>query len=292
MRPAVPGGKVRASVLLSIPAVTSCVVAVLAMFVGVAAIAVSTGPGWRSLRWFGVAALCASVYAMCALVTSTAVSDSIRPAVARLGGASASALVGSWFVYLPVAQGRKLARWERWMAGGIFVVAAMWLVPGLCRTSELFVRHVAWLDTSYTTTRPTALGKIAYLALSTVTAAVAVRVFGWWRKGQPGALADFIGIFVQLVAGVNDALAASGRIDMPYLLDVGQFVVVLAIGTNLISRFVSDARALERSSAELRATQKELVRKERLAALGELSAVVAHEVRNPLTVIFNGLVAS
>jgi signal transduction histidine kinase len=36
-------------------------------------------------------------------------------------------------------------------------------------------------------------------------------------------------------------------------------------------------------------TQEELLKRERLAALGELSAVVAHEVRNPLGVIFNSL---
>ena len=35
--------------------------------------------------------------------------------------------------------------------------------------------------------------------------------------------------------------------------------------------------------------QQELVRHERLAALGELAAVMAHEVRNPLGVIFNSL---
>lgn len=46
---------------------------------------------------------------------------------------------------------------------------------------------------------------------------------------------------------------------------------------------------LKRSYGELARTQEELVKRERLAALGELAAVVAHEVRNPLGVIFNSL---
>ncbi len=46
---------------------------------------------------------------------------------------------------------------------------------------------------------------------------------------------------------------------------------------------------LKTSYDELARTQQELVRHERLAALGELAAVMAHEVRNPLGVIFNSL---
>lgn len=46
-------------------------------------------------------------------------------------------------------------------------------------------------------------------------------------------------------------------------------------------------RDLTRSYEELARTQSELIRQERRASLGELAVLVAHEVRNPLGVIFN-----
>jgi len=54
-------------------------------------------------------------------------------------------------------------------------------------------------------------------------------------------------------------------------------------GDELMAR----TRALRKSYAELRLAQETLVHKEQLAAVGELSAVIAHEVRNPLAVLKN-----
>jgi signal transduction histidine kinase len=61
---------------------------------------------------------------------------------------------------------------------------------------------------------------------------------------------------------------------------------------NQLAAAVENARLYEdlrRSYAELERAQQQIIQGERLAALGELSAVVAHEVRNPLGVIFNSL---
>jgi PAS domain S-box-containing protein len=46
---------------------------------------------------------------------------------------------------------------------------------------------------------------------------------------------------------------------------------------------------LRRSYGDLARTQEQLVQRERLAALGELAAIVAHEIRNPLGAVFNAI---
>ncbi|WP_224243306.1 ATP-binding protein [Hyalangium gracile] len=73
----------------------------------------------------------------------------------------------------------------------------------------------------------------------------------------------------------------------------GPALIELAEATcGQIALSIANARLYESlwgSYAELAAARAEMVKRERLAALGELSAIVAHEVRNPLGVIFNAV---
>jgi PAS domain S-box-containing protein len=61
--------------------------------------------------------------------------------------------------------------------------------------------------------------------------------------------------------------------------------------TKEIAVEVELSRRVDERTAELRAAQDELVRKERLSALGQLTATMAHELRNPLSAIRNTLFA-
>jgi signal transduction histidine kinase len=277
--------------LLTVPATASCIAAVVGLMFGLGTLVLglSSGPGFRALRWFGFGAICAAVYSFGVVVTTVPVAPEVRSVVGRLAVSAASLVIACWYLYGTTQRARPARTWERAVINGMLVLALAWLVPGLCRSSRIIVREVTWLGLTYTTTQPTAFGQICYALMLGATCALAARYFVSWRRGESGALSHFLGVTVQLVAGVNDALAASGRIATPYLLDIGQLVVILAVGSHLISRFVANANALERSGAALRAAQAELLRRERLAALGEISAVVAHEVRNPLAVIFNAL---
>ncbi len=110
------------------------------------------------------------------------------------------------------------------------------------------------------------------------------------RIDYPGL--DFeVAMAVPLVAGakvigVLTALYNEGRSARTSHLELLQ-----AVGTHFAAaiqakRLFDDLR---RSYADLARTQEQLVQRERLAALGELAAVVAHEIRNPLGVVFNAV---
>jgi len=124
-----------------------------------------------------------------------------------------------------------------------------------------------------------------------------------YLAGKREALLACIGGFVQLAAIFNDILVMRGTQTSLLLSEHGFSVFAFGLSYTLLARHerVSDeltlkgaelrrrARHLRKAYEELRAAQAELVRKEQLALVGELAAVVSHEVRNPLAIITNAV---
>jgi signal transduction histidine kinase len=146
-----------------------------------------------------------------------------------------------------------------------------------------------------------AFGVAAYLAAVAAAATVLALVARAYLAGRREALAAVVGTTVLLAAAIHDAGVAGGAFTTGYLFDAGIAAFVVGIATTPSARYALVAvdlerrtaelrtrtRELRRSYEELRAAQEELVKKEQLAVVGELAAVIAHEVRNPLAIISN-----
>lgn len=158
------------------------------------------------------------------------------------------------------------------------------------------------LELSDTVAPVSALGALATLLWLGGLLGACVMLGRAYTRGAREGL-SLVGATLLGTVALYDALRALGRVHGPPLAPYGYTAFVQGVMMTLLSRFGSLRRQLERRAAELndrgralaraneelRATQDELVRKEQLAAVGELAAVIAHEVRNPLAIIANAV---
>src|SRR6478735_9095731 len=145
--------------------------------------------------------------------------------------------------------------------------------------------------------QPTWLGKSFYVVASLETAVAAAMLVSAYRAGQREVGSAIIGILCILPAVGNDGAAAFGFIENSIpLLPHAFLLYAFGVAGTLLLRYrvgkddlQEKTEELRHSYAELRLVQNELVTKKQLAAVGELAAAIAHEVRNPLAVIVNAV---
>ncbi len=158
----------------------------------------------------------------------------------------------------------------------------------------LVVRHVTAVHHTHTA----ALLLVA-IACSLVSVWILVRAY---QRGVRDALALVMGATALFVAYASDVgLLLGGWVHGVYLLPHAFTIYSFTVGAVMVRRDRDSAGRLEatkhslrqrteelqRSHQDLRAMEGELLRREQLAAVGELAATIAHEVRNPLAIILN-----
>lgn len=150
---------------------------------------------------------------------------------------------------------------------------------------------------------PSALGYVFYVSSFVEALAASLLLVHALRSGRREALSAVVGAALVLPPVANDVSVALGFVDSITLLPHAFLVYAFGVGGTLLMRYhlarveleraatslVEKSEALRHSHAELRQLQNELTSKKQLAAVGELAAAIAHEVRNPLAVIVNAV---
>ncbi|MFK7987039.1 MAG: nitrogen regulation protein NR(II) [Sandaracinaceae bacterium] len=235
-----------------------------------------------------------AVWTLGAALAADAESGSVAHSGVQLGLAGGYFAVGALVEFaLRLHPRRTRPGWVKAVYGGALLATLLDLAGLVVAEVRLSHHPGAWLA------RPTAVIELTPIGYVVATVFTLLAVFGIVEvaratRARP-ALRLFVGGLVIAVAvGVFDLFAPMVGGSPLQLTEHAGLLPVLALSAILMRRFAQSSGALEErteelrgSYRELRKTQEELVRQEQLAAVGELSAVIAHEVRNPLAIIKN-----
>lgn len=244
----------------------------------------------RHFRFAAVATMAATVYAATDLVIAAQMAPLLAVWAGRLSMVALCVHGIGWLYFFAAWDRRAFRPSERVAVAACVVSMPASLVPGLAIDSAVTLRAVPALDVVYSEPVP---GPLALPVMGAVFLAQTLGAVAALRTGRaiPRARRIVVGFAVHLAVAVVDTLSALHVLSLPYLASVAIMVVPLFVCAEIVAHFAETSRTLAQRDAELAGARAALVERERLAAVGQLAAVVAHEVRNPVAIIFGALSA-
>jgi signal transduction histidine kinase/ActR/RegA family two-component response regulator len=254
-------------------------------------------PGWRDQRWFWLLAASASMYTAFNVVVTL----DVPTWVVRLGSHGNWFMVGlhvvAWNLHTAAHFHTRPGRVERALMVVAGAMSLLSLVPGLF-LREGVVSHT-FMGVVYREPPSTTLATLAALPFY---AALSMPLWRFSREARnnPEARRYVVGLLVLVAASANDLLASTGAYSLPYLLDLGFLLMIGLVWSVLMDRFTGATHRLDMLSTqlegivtertrELHQAHEALAQAERLAAIGRLSAGVAHEINNPSAAVVSNL---
>jgi len=289
------------SELFNPASVSALVSAVVTGIAAACAFLLGRVPDWDDVRPLTWIALTASLAAGCNFTATLEMPLQVYLWTGRIQVLMVALHVLAWHRYLPGWSRQPFGPAHRRSLWALAAAGLVALVPGAVFGEAVVTRPLAWLGVTY---HDPAVAPAALLVWATIAA------YGLWgiglvfklgRGGAPFPLAHLACTGTILVMAVHDALVVAGvPLPTPYLIDFAFYGPITVLGLVTLRRVGQSAtdlrhlnaglaRLVEERSVALERSQTALARAERLAALGQFAAGVAHEVNNPAQVVRTNL---
>lgn len=155
----------------------------------------------------------------------------------------------------------------------------------------LRVVEVGQVSLTYLNSHLTILGSLALPPLLGAFAFAGYTMARSALHGSPWRRQIAVSLAIWTLSALFDAVTGALHLNVVYVAEHAAIAFMFTVSYALVAGVTEEARAqeteLRRTREALSSVRETLAQKEHLAAVGELSAIIAHEVRNPLGAITN-----